>query len=176
MEAITAAEVISLPIEGLVVTEGVDMVETEVDTMKMDLEMGMDAEAIEEEEGLKEEEVSVVVDKEEECLEGVVVVENSQVIQPKILAEELLQDLAVRTMPVGGTTITEEGVEATMVRMMIMMDHTGLKDLVEIQLRIIQRDFEEGKIHITSVNHKIKVNRRWNHRRVAVGGNGKWQQ
>ena len=93
-----------------------------------------------------------------------------------VLAEELLHDLAVRTMPVGGTTITEEGVEATMVRIMIMMDHTVLKDLVEILLRITQRDFEEGKIHITSVNHKIKVNRRWNHRRVAVGGNGKWRQ
>merc|ERR1712150_188894 len=56
---------------------------------------------------------------------------------------------------------------------MIMMDHTDLKDLVEIQLKITQRDFEEGKIHIISVNHKIKVNRRWNHQKVVAGGNGR---
>ena len=66
MEAILVAEVISLPIEGLVAKEEVGTVEIEVDSTKKCLEMAMDVEAMEEEEDLKEEGVLVVVGKEEE--------------------------------------------------------------------------------------------------------------
>ena len=100
-------------------------------------------------------------------------VEILEVIPPKMQVEVLLQDLEDEIMHVVDFMKTEVEEEVILIKTMIMMDHTDPKDQVEIQPKIILRDFEEGKIHISG-SHKIKVNRRWNHLKAVAGGNSRY--
>ena len=170
------AEVTFQLIEVMVEKEEVTTVVIEEGTTKICQETEIDEETTvtEEEEDSKEEEVLMVEDKVEEWLEEEEEVEGEtlQAKYLKIRGEALLQDLVAEIIIEADFMKIEEGEEEILIK--TMMNRTDLKDLEEIQQKIIQRDFEEGKIHIGSL--KIKVNNRWNHQKVAAGGNarGRW--
>ena len=172
-QAILEAEVTSRLIEVMVEKEEVTTVVIEEGTTKTCQETEIDEETTvtEEEEDSKEEEVLMVGGKVEEWLEEEeeVEVESLQAKYLKIREEALLQDLVAEIIIEADFMKIEEGEEEIWIK--TMMNRTDLKDLEEIQQKIIQRDFEEGKIHIGRL--KIKVNNRWNHQKVAAGGNAR---